>query len=206
MSFKGVLSTTGRSTVTLLTFIKNHWYLIVILFFLIPPTLNSIKIAKETANPLYPVLELGTIIINADLILDRDVDTLKTNPQELVGMQLPQEGFFLKIKYYWLFFWNVIFKIAGTILLISLPFRVIYWSLNTMDNTKPAVNFTKAFFFFFIYLFIINLIVTLHGVLIGNQFISLPDGASDFKAYLLISVKVLPFHGLFSLIVYLINL
>ena len=94
----------------------------------------------------------------------------------------------------------------GNIWLIFLPFLIIYKLLIPRNTSEPAKNFMLSIVLFLIYLFVTNTIILIHGIITGNTLITIPEGLDTFKEYFLLFKHTLPFHGVASLIKYLIGL
>ena len=197
--------------------IIKHWYLFVVIIVLLPAIITSIQTSIDTKNPLLPFAQLGERIINADTVLvdilekplneivlyNDDVNTLRENPDKLVGMAKPTDGIWLNFKYYISFFFNVIFKILGNLWLITLPFVFIFRVVHNLgDKSMPAKNAKNAFYIFILYLFIINSIFVVYKIIVGDANIDI-QGIDRFKAYFMIGIELLPFHGIANLLVFL---
>ena len=139
-------------------FIIKHWYIFMLLIFIVPSIITSFSVAKETNNPSYPVVQLGLMFIDADANIDHTIDLLRNEPENLVGMPKPttDAGFFTRFKYKWLFFWKVIFKILGQIWFISFPAVLIYKLLRTRNTSEPFKNLIFSILFASILMLIVN--------------------------------------------------
>lgn len=205
MGYEQIVRKVPTSTATVFSFIKKHYFSILLLLVLLPSIIGSVRIAVETENYTYPAFELAERLMSSDTVLDKDITTLRDNPTELIGMENPVEDFFGTLKYYWLLFYNVIFKIMGSILLIFLPFRIFYKLFNLMDDTSPAKNFTFAFIVFVIYLFIANTVIFIYQFLNGDVTFVLDPNLDRFKAYSTILIRFMPLHGLLNFGTYMIQ-
>jgi hypothetical protein len=185
---------------------KRYWYIIFVIIFILPSIINSISTAIETNDPTYPFFQLGEKIISADTALDKQITLLETNPASLVGMEKPPSGVYYHIKYYILFFWNVILDIISNIFLIFLPFSIILMIANAIDTTSPAKNWIKSFLIFALYLFVVNTIMFTYEAINGSITLNLSETSNKFIAYGILLIKILPFHGLIHLGTYLISL
>ena len=121
MSFWTVASK-SKSSVSFLLFLRKYWYLIVLVIVLLPSLISSIKVAVEDKNPTYPAFVLASSLMSADQVLEHDVILLEEDPALLVGMEKPTVGIWNRFKYGWLYFWNVIWKILGSVWMIFFPF------------------------------------------------------------------------------------
>jgi len=191
-------------SLTIFGFIQKHWYLVILILFMLPPIIHSISIAVETQNPVYPFFDLAERLFMADSVLQKDVNTLSTNPSLLVGMEKPETGILKNVIYSWKFFWNVIWRLIGNVWLIFFPLLIIYKLSKLINNSQPAKNFIYSLIIFLVFLFIVNSIILVQGVISGNDFIKIPEGTDKFGGYFYLFKQIIPFHGLFSLGKYLI--
>jgi len=201
-----LLTITRAGSINLIRFIIKHWYLWIVVLAILPSIMNAISIAKETHNPSYPIIALGLHLANADAMIYKDVETLRTNPAELIGMEKPTEGIWFTVKYYWKVFWNVIWKILGNIFLITVPFVFFYKIFRVRQTSEPARNFMLALIMGFLFIFVINLIIVIHSLIQGNTLVTLPEATDFFQEAWWIIKTTMPFHGLISLFRYLITL
>lgn len=186
--------------------IKKYWYWIILILVTLPSIIDSIQIATETENPTYPFFDLASRILVADASLDKTVNLLREDVDAVVGMPQPESGIWNGMKYNWFWFWRVFFRIWGDVWLIFFPLILIYKLVHNLGNhSVPAHNFFRATKYFLIYLFVTNAIIFIHGLIIGNNYVSIPEGADKFGAYFFLFVKLLPFHGLFNLVSYIIT-
>lgn len=192
--------TSGFGAVGLFRFIWSHWYLIVLLLITIPSIISSINTAIETKNPSYPFLKIGLQITNADKLISQDVDSYRSNPENLVGLQKPKTGLWKRTVYYWKYFWNVIVKFLANLFLISVPFVLWYRILGLMDTSSPMKNFLWASAIAIIFIFITNLIILIHGLIAGNQMITIPQNMNNYQEMWFIIKSTLPFNGIGKLI------
>ena len=191
--------------ISIFHYIRKYWYYIILAIIILPSIFHSIRIAQETKNPTYPLFDLATRLLTADQSIDKDVSLLQTEPIKIIGMEKPEGGIWLNTKYYWLFFWNFIFRTIGNIWLIFFPLIIIYKFVSTSDTTSPSKNMIKSFFYFLIYLFITNTVIFVYELGQGRLALNLPANIDKFKAYYLLFIKILPFHGIINLFRYLIN-
>jgi len=194
----------------LLKFIIRHYYIFILLIVLLPVIFSSINIAVKTNNPSYPFLQLGIHMTNADKVIYDDVQILKENPAELIGVEKPEMGIWRHIVYYWKLFWNVIFKELGLIWLITFPF-VIFYKIFRIRGSKgfqssKASDFTKAIIWGLLFIFFINLILAIHGLATDSIEYTFPEETGIYQKTWLIILTTLPFHGLVSLGIYLVGL
>jgi hypothetical protein len=189
---------------TIFGFIRRHWYLVVLLLFILPPIINSISIAIETQNPSYPLFDLAERLFMADAVIQKDVNTLIENPSLLVGMEKPETGIWKNVVYNWKYFWNVIWRMIGNVWLIFFPFLIIYKLSKLINNSSPAKNMIYSALIFLGFLIIVNSVILVNGVISGNEFMQIPEGLDTFGRYFYVLKQILPFHGVFSLIKYLV--
>lgn len=183
----------------------KHKLLIVFLIFTIPLVISSIVTSIQENNYSRPFVELGLSVINADYTLNNNVEMLRTNQDSLVGMVYPSSGIYQHAKYYWLFFWNVIWKILSEIFLIIIPFTSIYFIANLINNTSKAKNIIYSLFFGIVFIFIINLLITIVSLVNGSIKMDL-GSPNQFLNILNVILLTLPFHGIYNLVTYIISL
>lgn len=205
MKLGGMLKGSGKFAFLSLGFIKKHWYWLIFLAVLAPSIITTIRFSVETQNPSYPLFLLATRILNADLILNQDTNQLREDPSILIGMEKPEEGIWLNVKYGWKLWWNVIYKIMGNVYLIFFPFILIYKIIRMRNISEPAKNTMNAAKYYLLFLFVTNTIILIHGVIKGNRLIVFPEGLSVWKEYFYLFVQVLPFHGLGNLLLLLVQ-
>jgi len=184
----------------------RHWYWFVLLIIVIPSIIGSIQTARETNNPSYPFIALGLRLTDADHLIYEDVETLKTNPADLIGMEKPEQGIWKKTVYYWKFFWNVIWRILGNIWLISFPFVILYKFFKAKGSkglqSSTTANITSAIIVGVILVFVVNLIVVATGYL-PMEF---PAGAGTFEKAWIVIKTTTPFKGIANLGGYLLGI
>ncbi|MFA5724550.1 MAG: hypothetical protein WC979_09930 [Candidatus Pacearchaeota archaeon] len=180
-------------------FIIKHWYLFLFLFFTIPIIINSIQTAIQTNNPSYPFIQLGLSIVDSDFQLSEKISYLELNP---IGIK--PEGIWNGIKYYFGIF-LIIWEILGLLFMITIPFFIFYKLFRWRDSSAGTSNFFKAIIFGFIFIFIINLILVIYGLVNGT--IIIPGNDTDIysKTWEIIKLNI-PFRGFYSLIKFLIKL
>lgn len=198
-----VLKGTGRTGWSLFGVLRKHWYWIILMIVIIPTIFTSIQIAVETNNPTYPFFDLATRIFIADQALDRDVDLLRNNPSELIGMEKPDSGVWKTFKYNWFVWWRAIYPIISNVWFIFFPLVLIYHGIKGRNLSESYKNWTRAFIIFLVYLVVTNTIVFIHELAIGNTIINIPENISNFEAYYLLIIKLIPLHGLANLFVFL---
>ena len=152
-----------QSPKTLTGLIVLFWkfkFLIFLLIVLLPTVADSINVAIQTKNPTLPFVQLAMRIFTADNDIQLVVNQLNEDPVTIVGTAKPEVGIWLNFVYFWKFFWRVIFRLLGNLYLVFFPlyvfFKLVHWGGNI---STPAKNFTKAFIFFMIYLFVINTLI-----------------------------------------------
>jgi len=189
----------------LLKWILKNWYWIVFIIIIFPAVILAIQTSVETKNPLYPILELGIHITNADSVIYEDVKILEKNPTELIGMEKPSEGRWLKIRYAWSVT-KLVWIILGLVWLITFPFVIIYKIVRLKQTSEPAKNVWKTMKIGLLFVFIMNMLLALYNVLTDSIIYTFPENADIFVKMGIIVWTTIPFHGLFSLIKYLITL
>ena len=189
-------------------FILKNWYFFVIVLVLLPQIIGAVKIGVETKNPTYPLVVLGLSITNSDALVYDHVQTLKTNPEELIGVTKPETGVWKKFVYYFKIT-KVAWKIMGLIFLITIPFTAFYryykWKGQKGVQSSFGQNFKSALINGFIFIFVINLILIIVKIATNEIIVSLPDG-TIFTQALYVIMLVLPFHGVVNLFIYLFTL
>ena len=190
--------------------IIKHWYLIILFLVILPTVFDSVKFAVENKNPSYPFLQLGIHLTNADAQISKDVDILITNPTELIGMERPTKGIVEKAKYGWFFFYNVIWHFFGLVWLISFPF-VIFYKIFRIQGSKgfqssKSADFMKALIFGLIFIFVINLVIVIHGLIQGNTMLTIPENMTFIEESWFIIKSTMPFHGIIKLAQYIFSL
>lgn len=190
---------------TFFHFIWKHKYFFLFLILTLPLIISYITTAIQTKNPSYVPIKIGTLVLNSDNLLNEDVNLLKTNPSELIGMENPDSGIYRHFKYYWLFFWNIIYKIFAEISCILIPFAFFYWLFNLINTSSKLKNLVYSIIFGLLTIFLINLLITVVNLATGNISIDFKD-ANFFIQILEVILLTIPFHGLINLIGYLISL
>lgn len=186
-------------------FLLKNWYIIFIIISLIPVIITSIHTAKETNNPYYPFIQVGVSVINADSVIYDNIQVLKTDPAKIIGMDKPEVGIYQKTKYsfkVFLFVW----KLLGLIFLVTFSFTLIYKFVNRVDDSKKWRSLFRTLLIGFLIIFIVNLITIIINQASGNSLYLFADSLGFFDKAKLIITWVFPFHGIVSLISYLINL
>ena len=190
----------------LLRFLIRHWYLSIFIIIMFPAIIGSVSEAIETRNPIHPFLQLGKRILTADVVVGEDVALLEEQGVEaFVGMPKPTDGYWQKTKYYWFFFWRLIFRIFGNVWLIFVPLIAIYkLGIKWRQTSEVTKNILRSVGIFALYLFIVNILFIMYKLVTDQIAIILPEGATEFQQILHLFVYLLPFNGLFSLVKYLI--
>ena len=196
---------TPKTTFTLFAFIKKHWYLIILFIVILPSIIESVKVAIETDNPTYPFFLLGKKLLTADAELDKDVDLLRENRAEAIGMEKPTEGIWQSVIYYWkvvLFWYNTI----GLMWLILFPYFVIARLVKGRNKSEEWKNYWIAFKWYIGFLFVTNAIIFTYDIIQGNITVSMDPNINPFIAYATLFVKILPFHGIVNFGIYLVQI
>ena len=207
---KGMATASRLGTIGLLRLALKHWYIISILFFLLPTIITSLQTGfQERDTPaeaiVFSATQLSLTLLNADSQIDKDVKILRKNPSELIGVK-PENGIWKKSKYYWGIA-LIVWKISGNIFLISIPFVFAYryfkWRGQKGVQTAIGTNVKNALLFGLGFIFVMNLILTIIGIVEGTLLLSFSEGLDIYKKVWLIILNTIPFHGLINLILYL---
>ncbi len=200
-----VWAITKVGSLNLFKLIRKYWYMIILIIVILPVIISSVSLSMETQNPSLPFVQLGLYLSNADAVIYENVQILKEDPAILIGMQKPTEGIWNKTVYYWHIL-KVIWKFFGLIWLITFPFFIIYKILRLRQTSEPAKNIWRTAIYGLIFILIINLIMTIYYLIEGSIIYNFPEGVSlEYKTWIII-ITTLPFHGVFSLVYYLISL
>ena len=124
----------------------------------------------------------------------------------MIGMPKPTEGIWEGVKYKWLFFWRVIFRIFSNIWLIFVPLILIYRILKYRNISEINKNIVFSVVAFLIYLFVVNSLFVTYSVVSGQTEIILPDGVPEYKQIWYLFLHLIPLNGVISLFQYLIGL
>lgn len=184
-------------------FIIRHWYIFILILVLLPTVISSISLGIQEKNPSIPFIQLGLVLANADAQIAEDVETLKENPIELIGMEKPTKGIWKTTVYYWKLFWNVIVRELGLVWAIFFPFIVIFKILRHRNISETAKNLWLTIAYGIIFIFVINLLMIVNGLVTGSLISNAIGDTNTYETTWLIIIKALPFHGVLSLIGYL---
>lgn len=188
-------------------FLKRHWYLTIFFIIVFPAIYGSIQTAIETQNPIHPFLQLGKRIIAADIEVGEDVKILEEQGVEaFIGIPKPTEGIWASVKYKFLFFWKVIFRLFGNVYLIFVPLILIYKLMKFRNISEINKNIMLSVIFFLAYLFIVNAVFVSYGIATGQLDIMIPEEISEFQGMWSLFKLFIPLNGLISLVQYLIGL
>jgi len=197
----GKIAALGRysflSLSSMFKLIAKHWYIFIFILIILPSIIASIHTAIETDNPLHPFLQLGKRIFNADLVIKEDLETLKTNPDELVGMAKPENGIWKTFKYGWFYFLHVIYTFFTNIYLIFFPAVIIYQIVKLGSLDRPFWNWLWTIIIFGLYLFVINVIFVIYNIAVGKLQLSLPQGTEFMQGWYIFK-QLIPLNGLYS--------
>jgi len=185
--------------------ILKHWYMFILILVLIPTIISSIGLGIQERNPAIPFIDLGLVLANADAQIADDVETLKTNPQELIGMEKPTAGIWSGIKYKWAIL-KVILKELGLIWAIFFPFVVIYKILRHRNISETAKNVTWTMIYGALLIIFVNMTMIIHGLVTETLTSTVVGNTDMYKVTGMIILQSLPFHGLLNLAVYLVSL
>jgi len=185
--------------------IAKNWYWLIFIVIILPAFITAIKTTVETQNPLYPFIELGLHITNADAVIYHDVQILREDPIKLIGMEKPGEGMWLKIDYGWQLT-KVIWKFLSLIWLIFFPWIIVYKIIRLKQTSEPAKNAWKTIKIAIPFIIIINLALAILNLITKEIIYTFPENADKYMKLGIILWTTLPFHGVISLIQYLATL
>lgn len=185
---------------SILSFIWKYKLLFLFIFFTLPLVTSSIITAFQTSNPTYPFILLGTAIINSDNLVYQDVQALKVEPSKVLGVN-PEIGIYRHLIYYLhiiLFIWQLLSKIF----FIIIPFSFVYFTLNLVNNSTKLKNLILSGIIGISFIFVVNLLMTI--VELANGSVSLVLQGNEFNQIFQVIFLTIPFHGLISLINYIV--
>lgn len=207
MAVPKFIKTSPATAWSTLGIIRKYWYWIVLFFFLLPTIISSIQVAVDTQNPSYPFFILATHITSSDQMLELKVNQLEAGElNDVVGMDKPESGVWKNVVWHWKWFWNVPFALLGLIYTLFLPAIIIYKLIRGRNTSEPYKNFMKTISYFVLYLFITNTIILIYGITQGSILVQIPEGIDKFKAFWLILIEMIPFHGLVKFFVYVAHM
>ncbi len=189
--------------VSLLQSIWKHKYLILFIIFTLPLLIQAISEAVKTKNISYPFVLLGEKILNSDHVIYKDIQTLKTSPEILLGVK-PSMGIYRNFLYDIHVSW-FIWSLLSLIFLITTPFFVIYKIFYLINSSTKLKNIILTIIIGFSFIFIVNLLITIVNLATGNLSLNLSN-QNKFIQILEVIYLTIPFHGVVSLIIYLISL
>lgn len=202
--FMRLLKPLSSGSFQLFRFILRNWYFVILFLVLIPTITSSVTIAIQQHNPTIPFIQLGVFLANSDAQISKDVQTLQDNPIELIKMEKPEAGIWNGVKYKWAIF-KVVLKEMGLIWAIFFPFIIIYKILRHRNQSESGKNFFLTCVYGFVFIFIVNLIMIINGFVSGTLVSAAVGDLTQYESAKLIIIQALPFHGLVSLLVYLIS-
>jgi hypothetical protein len=206
MKWIGFLKPVNFGAFSVFKFIIKHWYWFIFAIVLLPAFMSSIQIAQDTSNPLYPLITLGLRLSNADHMIFEDVKTLEENPSQLIQMSKPDKGIVKNLQYGWRIF-LVMWRFFGNIWLIAFPFIIIYKFFKIKGSkglqSSKSANATSAIIIGLVFILIINLALTINGVVTGDINYNIPADTTLADRIWIIFVTTIPFKGILSLILYL---
>jgi len=205
MSFLKFITPTRAGAMSVMRFLRKNYYIFFILIAILPGIIGSFQIAAETNNPTYPIISLGLSLTNADSLIYDDVQTLKENPKELIGMDKPSEGIFQKFKYGWNIF-KLIWRFMANIFLITIPFAIIYKILRQRNTSENMKNTGKTIWYGFLFLLFINMASVIFKLISGDIAFEFAEGLDPYQKVGIILFLNLPFHGLASLLAYIVQI
>lgn len=200
--FTGAGAITKVGAVGVFKFIVKHAYIFILILVLLPKIFGAVAVSIETNNPTYPFVVVALSVTNADQLIDDDTNLLREDPSGLLGNK--GEGIWEGIKHNWRIF-KVAFGFLGNIFLISIPFVILYRIISTRQTSEPARNWFWTIIIGLIVILFVNMTIVVVSAYNGTLTGSLPEG--DFFAQSLFLFKSLaPFHGVYNLGDYLINI
>jgi len=196
------IKTTG--IVGFFKFIINHWWIIIFILSIIPSFIFSIQTSIETNNPTYWIIHPTLSIINADSELYHYVSILETDTTSIIGLEKPTAGILNNIAYSWGIA-KVVWLILGLIFLITVPFTLLFRFMQKKDTTSPLKNLIWTIIYVSIFLFIINLILIVVGLLDGSILLNFNEQWNIYQKSWYVIKQTFPFHGLIELVKYLFS-
>jgi len=199
------LNFTRISAIGLFRFLLKNWYLFILILVLLPTIIGSVSQAIIEKNPIIPVIDLGLVLVNADSQIAEDVEILKENPQELIGMEKPTAEIWSGIKYKFAIF-KVILREFGFIWAIFFPFVVIFKVLKHRNQSESGKNVFLTIIYGSLLITFVNMVMIINGLLTGSLVSTVAEGVEQNALSWLVILKTLPFHGLLNLLGYLVTL
>jgi|GEM_PF-5720558 len=186
----------------LLGWIWRHKLLILFIFFTLPIILSSISQAISEHNAVIPIFQLGNAIISSDNLVYNDVQILKTSPETLLSPH-PEVGIYRHFIYglHIIFY---VWSLLGKIFMIIIPFSIFYFIFNLINTSTKLKNIILSGILGISFIFIINLLITIINLVNGTLVLTL--SGNQFNQILQVIFQTVPFHGVVSLITYLISL
>lgn len=179
----------------------RHKLLILFLFFTLPIVISSISLAISEKNFIIPFTQLGESIISSDNLIYKDVQILNTNPETLLGIN--PTGIYRSFIYYaHISFY--IWKMLSHIFMIIIPFTFFYFIFNLINTSTKAKNLILSLILGIGFIFIINLLITI--ISLANGSLTLTLEGNQFNQILNVIILTIPFHGIISLVGYVISL
>jgi hypothetical protein len=204
-----ILTPLRIGAVGILKWAIKHYYWFILILVLLPATIGSIRQGVEQRNPAIPAIDIALYLTNADAQIYEDVQILKENPAELVGMEYPEIGIWKHVVYGWKFFWNVIFREFGFIWMIFFPFILIYKIFRFRGSkglqSSKSADFMKTVLWGLFFITFVNMLLITTGTLDGTLIANFPEDITKAHRALLILYQALPFHGIGSLIYFLVT-
>ena len=199
------LKTTIRTSTSFTKIIWKNLYWIILAIIIVPSIISSIKVAINTDNPSYPLVLLGSKITNSDNSNYILIHDLREDKYAVVGMEKPSTGYWKHTVYYWKYFWNVIWEIITNTLFMFLPFSILLRIMLYKDTSKKTRAWTVTAKIYLIYIFIVNLLIVIYGLLFGNRIIEITKGSNELMTIWNIILFSLPFKGLYLVGEYIVK-
>ena len=178
---------------------KHKFWVITFLIF-IPSVIMVLTQAIQEKNYSLPFTVLGTKLISADEQIYQSIKAIEQNPNTIIPLKPENSLFYYKIKYYWLFFWKVIWNLISNLWFIIFNFTAIYWLFILRNNQEKGKNILLAL----MTMVILQMFLSMIFIIIGKQPYSIPEGLNTSGQIWFVTKSVLPFKGIFSLIKYVV--
>lgn len=199
--------TIGRVTSAgVLKWMAKNYYILILMAVIIPKIIGSFQTAIETHNFLHPFLQLGLNIINSDSAIADTVQAIAKDPVAVIGMVKPNIGVWNHIVYGWFFFKNIIWSLLGNIWMVTIPFVFLYKVIfNPIDNSRKVRALGRTFLWGSLFILFVNMSLVIYRLVEGTAQYLFTESMTIFQKTGAIMIYNLPFHGLFSLIKFLIT-
>lgn len=204
MQSSNILKTSTSAGLNLGKWIWKNKYILIIIFSLLPTLLVAWNYSKETKNYYYIPLAGGLSVINSDGVLGEYVYYLENEPSKVLGMEKPEKNIFLKMKYVW----NeivLVWAIVGLVSMIFLPFVFFKWFYTQFNDSTRVKARVLGAVTFILFITFVNLITMFVNMASGNIVYTLDKSLDFFGQAKQVIGMVLPLHGMFALIKFLVG-